>query len=353
MGSSHQIAITLVAGLLITAPDASAQVKLYWTATDASGAYVIRANADGSNPTAIVSGSDEIRGPNGLEYFNGVLYWPDQQLNAVRQVKPDGSDAKTFVDALNPYDVFATSERGFWSSQDRGYIDTQLLGGTDYQRLFDSSIVTRPYAIDVTASHVYWSEVSGSGKIRRSDLDGANVITLIPNVFVYDLQVTPDFIYFADNNFPGGIKRANLDGSQITPLVSTGALYNGLHVTADALYWSAFLDGDGGGVRRANLDGTNPVNLYNSPAGTSVRGIVALPDVPTVPEPRFTNYQIGPESVTLTLEVEPQQTYRIETSGDLSGWTETTNLVSNGTTLTFTNAVSAGTRILFFRARTP
>ena len=36
------------------------------------------------------------------ETANGLLYWPDQQLNAIKQVNPDGSDVATFATASNP-----------------------------------------------------------------------------------------------------------------------------------------------------------------------------------------------------------------------------------------------------------
>ena len=54
---------------------------------------MVRANADGSSPVNIVSGTANILGPNGLESANGLLYWPDQQLGAVKQVNPDGTGA--------------------------------------------------------------------------------------------------------------------------------------------------------------------------------------------------------------------------------------------------------------------
>ena len=340
-------------GLFTAAYPAAADVSLYWTATDSTGAYVIRADGDGANPKPIVSGEANIKGPNGLEYYQGTLYWPDQQLNAVKQVKPDGTGLATVASAQNPYDVFADGAAAYWTSQERNYLDTVLLDGSGYRRVFASPDVTRPFAVEITPTHIYWSEVSGSGVIRRADRDGGNRITLIPNAYVYDFQVTANYIYFADNNYPGGIRRANLDGSNSVTLVPGGALFNGICVTDEAIYWSAFMDGDGGGIRRAKLDGSNQVNLYNAPPGTSIRGIAVVSDVATAIQPRFTGYRFGPKNVALTLDVEAGKPYRIESSANLGVWTEVGKFTSTSTSITVTNDATPGAGVLFLRARTP
>ncbi len=347
----------ITAGLLVLGLGASAEVKIYWTATDGAGAYVVRANGEGSNPVNIVSGAANILGPNGLEYANGLLYWPDQQLGAIKQVNPDGTGLATFRLANNPYDVFGTTTQIFWTSQTGAYIDTQLTNGTGYQRILNSASVTSPFAIEVTATNLYWSQVNGSGSIRRSDLNGGNIVTLIPNAYVFDLQVTSNYIYYTDGNFPSAIKRANLNGTGITNLITDTfgiGLPNGICVTADAIYWSALNDDNGGGIRRANLNGSNRTNLYNAPSGTAVRGVVVLSDSVQQPgAPQFSSSSVGPGYFTTTLQVESGKTYRIESSGNLANWTEITNFVAAGTSATLTNVIPAGASNLFFRARTP
>ena len=339
---------------------AAAQTKIYWTMTDNSGAYVVRADADGSNPVNIVSGLANVKGPNGLETANGLLYWPDQQLNAIQQANLDGSGVVTFATASNPYDVFGTATKIYWTSQTDNYLDTQLPNGTGYQRLLASPAVDRPFAIEVTSSNLYWSQLSGSsGSLLRSDLNGANVVTLIPNVVIYDFQVTSNYIYFADVRYPGGaLKRANLDGTAITNLVVAPFggvdLINGLCVTTNYIYWSEYNVASGGGIRRASLGGTDRVDLYNAPPGSGIRGVVVLPEVaaPVAP-PVFTSATKAPGGFAYTLQTESGRPYRIETSSNLVHWTEITNFVSAGTSVSFTNPIAVGATNLFFRARTP
>ncbi len=338
---------------------ASAEVKLFWTANDDSGAHIVRANADGSSPANIVSGIANVKGPNGLETANGLLYWPDQQLNAVKQANPDGTGVATFASASNPYDVFGTATQIYWTSLTGNYLDTQLPNGTGYQSILGNPNIASPFAVEVTSSNLYWSRVAGSGDIYRSDLNGANAAVLIPKVYVYDFQVTSNYIYYADNNFPSAIRRANLDGSGITPLVTDPpygiGLINGLCVTSDALYWSEYIPGGGGGIHRANLNGTGRTKPYTAPSGTEVRGIVVLEVAapPVVSAPVFTNAAAGPGGFVFTLLVEPGNTYRLYTSGNLTNWTEIANFLSTGTAAKFTNALPPGASNLFFRAHTP
>jgi len=347
-------------GLAIVISSASAEVKLFWSATDAAGSYIVRADADGASPVNIVSGAANVKGPNGLETANGLLYWPDQQLNAIQQASPDGSGVTTFAAANNPYDVFGTATQIYWTSLTGNFLDTKLTNGTGYQRLLASPNIASPYAVEVTSSNLYWSRVAGLGDIYRSDLNGANAAVLIPNVYVYDFQVTSNFIYYADNNFPSAIRRANLDGTGITPLVTEPpygiGLINGICVTSNALYWSEYIPGGGGSIRRADLNGTSRTSLYTAPTGMEIRGIVVLDTVtapPAVPSPVFTNAAAGPAGFTFSLLVQPGTTYRIDTSGNLTNWTEITNFTSASTTFTLTNPIPSGATNLFFRARTP
>jgi len=354
-----QLATSVVIALGVGSFSAPGQTKIYCTMTDSSGAYIVRADADGSNPVNIVSGISNVKGPNGLETANGLLYWPDQQLNAIKQVNPDGTGVATFATASNPYDVFGIAGQIYWTSQTGNYLDTQSTNGTGFQRIFTSASVTSPFAVEVTADYIYWSEVSGQGRIRRADLNGGNITTLIPNVFVYDLQVTSNYIYFADINYPSGaLKRANLDGTGITNLV-TGAfggvdLINGLCVTTNYLYWSEYNPASGGGIRRASLGGTDRVDLYNAPPGSGIRGVVVLPAVAApAAAPVFTSSALRTGGFAYALQTEVGRTYRIETSSNLTHWTEITNFTSAGTSISFTNPIPPGATNLFYRARTP
>jgi hypothetical protein len=346
-GGSHlhtslsRLAIHGLIALGVGVISAAAQTKIFWTMTDGSGAYIVRANADGSNPVNIVSGIANVKGPNGLETANGLLYWPDQQLNAIKQVNPDGSGVATFATANNPYDVFGTATQIYWTSQTDNYLDTQLTNGTGYQRLFTSATITSPFAIEVTASQhlLVRSQRSGPHPPLRSQRQQHRHPH--PERLRVRLPSHLELHLFADINYPSGaLKRANLDGTGITNLV-TGAfggvdLINGLCVTTNFIYWSEYNPSSGGGIRRASLGGTGRVDLYNAPPGSGIRGVVVLPEVATPARPSGVHQfrTAVPGGFAYTLQIESGRTYRIETSGNLTNWTEITNFLSAGTSVT-------------------
>jgi hypothetical protein len=188
---------------------------LYWTETRAEGAFVMSANGDGTSPKEIVSGAANILGPNGLEYGNGFLYWTDQQLNVISKVRPDGTELAVFTIVTNAYDVFITSNRVFWTA--RGptgvsrIMDSAKLDGSDITSAGPKPTV-RPFAIEVTDSFIYWSQINSTGSAilsyDRNNKIGGQFAAF--NVMVYDMQLVGDFMYFGDNNVPSFIKKVNV-----------------------------------------------------------------------------------------------------------------------------------------------
>ncbi len=86
-------------------------------------------------------------------------------------------------------------------------------------------------ALDVAAGHIYWTNMGdpekNDGSIMRSDLDDANVITIVPPGGTFtpkqlQLEKRSGKLYWSDRE---GIRvmRANLDGSEIETLVNTSS----------------------------------------------------------------------------------------------------------------------------------
>lgn len=354
-------ALFILLNLFIFARPASAADHLYWSATDSEGGYIYRAESDGSNPVKIVEGADKVLGPNGLEFLNGKLFWPDQQLQSVQCSQLDGSQVIAFAMDDNPYDTTGNSNIIFWVSQTGNYIDNQLPDGTGYSRFFSPPDVERPLAVDLTSQYLYWSEAGGQGRVQRSNTDGSNIVTIIPRVLVYDLQVTENYIYFADNNFPdGALKRSNLDGSNIVKLAINPFggvdLITGICVTDNYIYWSAFHGLSAGIIRRANLDGSDARDLFISPDGMRLRGIVAVQDSISIKPPLFSNPNFGPDGFHFTLTVEPGIAYTIESTSDFREWSIWTQFTSSGTLENFIYPIPAESQSQsqrYFRASTP
>ena len=85
-------------------------------------------------------------------------------------------------------------------------------------------------AVDLAAGHIFWTGMgnpsSDDGFIRRSNLDGTNVVTLVPAGGTYtpkQMRVDPpsNKMYWSDREGMR-VMRANMDGSNVEVLVTTG-----------------------------------------------------------------------------------------------------------------------------------
>lgn len=122
---------------------------------------------------------------------SGRLFFLDLAAGRVLSANPDGSDLKIIID--------------------------------EGRRLPDGLVV------DVAAGHIYWTNMGNpkqnDGSILRSDLDGKNMITIVPPGGTYtpkqlQLDKKSGKLYWSDRE---GMRvvRANLDGSKIETLVDT------------------------------------------------------------------------------------------------------------------------------------
>lgn len=255
------------------------------------------ASVPGGTSSALVTDATRVKGPNGVEFVGGRIWWPDQQLNRVVSVLPDGSSFKTY-NIGGAYDVDVQGSLLYVTLQNSGDILTLDLSQTFPSADVFKSGLTSPFAIDVTADSVFWSQVGASNRLMRSNLDGSGVQTLLTGLTSYDFEVTGGYIYLTTTD--GFVKRSNLDGSGLTTLASGLGFLNGIDVTADTIYVSALngvttlpsgtqtlgagrifsmkLDGSGAAeVLRAQED-YDP-NLPFSPS--QMRGVAVL----AVPEP--------------------------------------------------------------------
>jgi hypothetical protein len=85
-------------------------------------------------------------------------------------------------------------------------------------------------AIDLAAGHIFWTGMGNpsadDGFVRRSNLDGSNVVTLVPAGGTYtpkQLRIDPagGKLYWSDREGMR-VQRSNVDGSAVETLVTTG-----------------------------------------------------------------------------------------------------------------------------------
>lgn len=179
---------------------------------------------------------------------SGRLFFLDLGAGLVLSANPDGSDLKTIV--------------------------------SEGRRLPDGLVV------DAVNGHIYWTNMGNpkqnDGSILRSDLDGKNMITVIPPGGTFtpkQLQIEKrgGKLYWSDREGMR-VMRANLDGSEIETLVDTSdgdprpgqdprKWCVGIAVDADRgqVYWTQKGDDNAGQGRifRANIEippGQSPAN---------------------------------------------------------------------------------------------
>jgi hypothetical protein len=121
----------------------------------------------------------------------GRLFFLDLGAGRVMSANPDGSDLKTIVN--------------------------------EGRKLPDGLV------LDIEAGHIYWTNMGNlkknDGSIFRSDLDGKNMITIVPSGGTFtpkqiQLERKSGKLYWSDREGMR-VMRANLDGSKIETLVDT------------------------------------------------------------------------------------------------------------------------------------
>jgi hypothetical protein len=130
-------------------------------------------------------------------------------------------------------------------------------------------------ALDMTRGHIYWTGMGvpaeDDGFILRADLDGGNIVTIVPAGGTYtpkQLKIDQDNgkLYWSDREGMR-VMRSNLDGSQLETLVTTGmgaadrsdsenwCVGIALDVAGGYFYWSQKGSDNGmvGSLRRARI----------------------------------------------------------------------------------------------------
>jgi hypothetical protein len=130
-------------------------------------------------------------------------------------------------------------------------------------------------AVDVDAGHIYWTTMGNTadndGAIRRSDLDGSGVITVVPEGGTFtpkQLKLEPmtQKLYWSDREGMQ-VQRSNLDGSEIEVLYTAGSgaqdrqdlskhcVGIAVDIAGGFFYWSQKGSDNGhvGSLRRARL----------------------------------------------------------------------------------------------------
>ena len=123
-----------------------------------------------------------------------------------------------------------TSARLFFLNLSGGRVLSANPDGSDLKTIIDEGRkLPDGLVLDVAAGHIYWTNMGdpkrNDGSIMRSDLNGKNMITIVPSGGTFtpkqlQLEKRSGKLYWSDREGMR-VMRANLDGSEIETLVDT------------------------------------------------------------------------------------------------------------------------------------
>lgn len=276
-----------LAALIAAAPCApAAALSLY--VIDGVANSIFSANLDGSG-LSTVTPIQQFSSAFGLTASGSTLYW---SMPTVPQIQSYDMSTGTLTSSLvstdGPYGITATSSNLYWVDANDDSLFRSGLDGLNKTALITQSalpsgdFINNPSGIAVTDSAIYWSDVTAH-QILKANLDGTGVQLLVSDssVTAVNLAVTATNIYWTDQS--GAIKRSNLDGTNVVDVVSGLLTPAGIAVTDSLIYWTDSSAGDlqSIGINTVNAQASDATTVIASGSGLqSPSGLVIATAVP-------------------------------------------------------------------------
>ncbi len=253
--------------------------KLYWTEwnRESQTGTIRRADLDGANVETFVTGEGHISAI-ALDWFGDKMYWTEWDTGTIRRADVDGSNVKTLVMgigsplgiALDAHEVDVywpdASKKMYWTEWDTGTIRRADVDGSNVETLVTGEESIVAFALDWGWGKMYWTgwnSDSETGTLRWADVDGNNVevITEIekPRVLAVDFFDERGTLYWSEldsNTIQRSHRGGSHRGSISLGLEGPGSI--AVDVAGDRMYW---VDKRRSSIRRANLDGTDVEDL--------------------------------------------------------------------------------------------
>jgi sugar lactone lactonase YvrE len=283
--------------------------RLYWA--DQWTGQILSANLDGTDIQSIVQRpivhEPNYAGPHRLamDEAQATLYWTDTAEDAVYRTKLGSGVVEPIIQlSENSYPREIELDLGagklYWSAGNvgddgNGGIFRSNVDGTNVETLL-ADVSIAGIDLDVAGGQVYFTQFqceSGTGCIRRIDLDGGSLETLVPNVNgdidAIEVDAVSGKMYYTDED-NGRFYKANLDGTDVELFVNfdfeTAGQGLALDIADGKIYWStrdqSWTGSEwtaAGSLGRSNLDGTDIEIFYHGGVNSGI--IIAAP----VPEP--------------------------------------------------------------------
>ena len=281
-------AANVIATLVVLSNAPGATPQIYWS--DSGADKVQRANLDGSAIQDLIAG---LVSPGGvaLDFGGGKVYWVDRGAPKVQRANLDGANLQDLLSGGSGFPFGFPIGIALDVLGGKMYFAEVLFGQSIRRVNLDGSgletIVTGINAVtgvtvDLSAGKVYWTNAEsgvGLGKIERANLNGSNrenVVTGLTAPRHLALDIVNGKIYWADQ-IDHTIQRANLNGSGLeTVLTALNSPYGiALDITNGKIYWSDLFDGV---IRRANIDGSGMETIISGLVNPEGIALLTIPD---------------------------------------------------------------------------
>ena len=231
-----------------------------------------------SNPTTAVS---EIQGDSNFLYFgdmNGHIFKFDRTTRVSTLIENSLGISFTASMALKDGTMYVGGNGKLFKFTVGA--DGTLSGKTDIYSLLGFGAGKQIDGLAVDSQYLYYStgsdSVAGQKFIGRAKLDGTEYNgDFIPLPVTLDggnhLEVNSNYIYWT--NYPGSLKRADLNGSNITTLISSNRMET-FEIDSNYIYLDHWNGSAPYKIARANLDGTG-LDLNYIATGSQPTGIYA------------------------------------------------------------------------------
>ena len=262
-GGLATVLVVLVAGLSA----AEARARVYFTAFPGEGGTAIeRAGFDGSQLQTLQLEPTGFEDGLAIDIADGAIYWTDTDASVIRRANLNGSEAQIVVDDFGwePLGVALDLAFGKMYWNDRQGVKRANLDGSD-EELLVTGAAGGFIALDLPAERMYWVQ---AGTIKSAAMaPGAGVTTVVSGqaaVFGIAIDHARGELYWLQLNKKGQIRRSNLDGSEIQTIIERpeAGFLGGLAIdpAVERLYWTEAAAHD---IATSKLDGSRVQTLFS------------------------------------------------------------------------------------------
>jgi hypothetical protein len=245
---------------------------------------------DGSNATVLVNTGTRTRGID-LDVPNGYIYWTEWADGTIARSDLTGANQTTLLSGLgNPQSISLdlANSKMYFTVQSVG-IRVANLDGSNLLTL--AAVGGDPEGLDVyTANqHIYYVQ-KNIGQVRRIDFSGAgDTLIYQDSAEVYDIHVDEvnNKLYWTTGASVGAgtIKRSDLDGSNVETLISGLNWVSGvaLDVANNYAYYviTNSINPEESSINRMNLDGSGNINIITGGVASGARELTLIPEPST------------------------------------------------------------------------